>query len=59
MKTRKVAGLNEYAIECLKRDGTSVIERLVILLNVCFVTSMIPFDWMSVYVVPLYKSKEN
>ena len=30
---------------------------MVRLLNVCFITSMVPVDWVSARVVPLYKSK--
>ena len=43
------------AAECLKSGSTSVIEWLVRLLNVWFVTSMVGVDWTSVCVVPLYK----
>ena len=57
MKARKVAGLDGCAVECLKSDCASVIEGLIGLLNVCFVTSMVPVDWMSVCVVSLYKGK--
>ena len=39
MKAGKAAGLDGCAVECLKSGGTSVIEWLVRLLNVYFVTS--------------------
>ena len=39
MKAEKAARLDGCAVECLKRGSTCVIELLVILLNVCFVTS--------------------
>ena len=34
-----------------------MIECLVKLLNVCFVTSMIPVDWTSACLIPLYKGE--
>ena len=44
MKTRKVARFDGCAVECLTNGSTSVIKWLVRLLNVCFVTSILPVD---------------
>ena len=41
----------------LKSSGTIMIECLVGLLNVWFVTSMVPVDCTCAYVVPLCKGK--
>ena len=57
IKARKVAGLDGCAVKCLKSGSTSVIKWLVRLLNVCFVTSLVPINWTCACVVPLYKVK--
>ena len=57
MKAVKAVGLDGRAVECLKSGSTSVIEWLVRLVNVCYVSSMVPVAWRSAYVVPLYKGK--
>ena len=43
--------LNGCAAECMKSNGTSVIECLVGLLNMRSVASMVPIDWTSACVV--------
>ena len=53
----KTVGLDMCSVECIKNGSTSVIESLVRLLNVCFVTSMVPVGWTSACVVLLYKGK--
>ena len=53
----KTADFDGFAVECLKSGSTSGIEWLVRLLNVCFVNNMVPGNWTSVCVVPLYKDK--
>ncbi len=53
MKSGKAAGLDGVAAECLKRGKATVVEWLVRLLNVCFLSSMVPVDWTSACVVPL------
>ncbi len=58
MKTGKAAGLDGVAAECLKSGGATVVEWLLILLNVCFLSSMVPIDWTSACVL-LYKDKED
>ena len=57
LKNGKAPGLDGCVGECLKAGGASIVEWLVRLLNVCFVTSVVPLDWMSACIVPLYKGK--
>ena len=57
MKSGKTPGLDGCAVEFLKKGGDSVVEWLVRLFNVCFVAGMVPVDWCSACVVPLYKGK--
>ena len=42
-------------MECLKSGGVSITKWLVRLLNVYFVTSVVPVDWASAPVVLFYK----
>ncbi len=44
MKSGKAAGLDGVAAECLKSGEATVMEWLVRLLNVCFLSSMVPID---------------
>ena len=57
MKAGKAPGLDGCAPECVKKGGGALVEWLVRLLNVCFVAAMVPLDWRSACVVPLYKGK--
>ncbi len=57
MKAGKAAWLEGVAAECLKSDGATVVEWLVRLLNVCFLSSMVSIDWTTACVVPLYIGK--
>ncbi len=59
MKVGKAAGLDGCAAECLKGGRAAVVEWLVRLLNVCFLSSMVPIDWTNSCVIPLYKGKGN
>ena len=59
MKVRKPAGLDECVVECLKSGGKNVIEWLVRLLNMYYVTSMVQVDCTSAWVVSLNKGKSN
>ena len=43
--------------EMLKEGGGTVLEWLVRLFNICFITSMVLMDWMCACIVPLYKGK--
>ena len=57
MKAGKGVGLDGCCIDCLKSVCTSVLDWLIRLLNVCFITSLAPVDWTSVCVVSLYKDE--
>ena len=56
-KGGKAAGLDGCHPECLKKGGVSMVEWLVRLFNVCFVTSEVPVDWVSACIAPLFKGK--
>ena len=47
MKVGRTVDLNRCAVKCLESSGACVIEWLVRLLNVYFVTSMLPVDGAS------------
>ncbi len=55
MKEGKAAGLDGCDVECLKKGGVSVVEWLWSLFNVCLMTGVVPIDWCSACIVPLYK----
>ena len=57
VKARKAAGLDGCGFGCLKSCPTSVVEWLVRLSNVYFVTSMVPFDRTSACI--LFKGKDD
>ena len=42
MKSGKAPGLDRFPVECLKKGGIVVLERLVRLLNVCFDVGVVP-----------------
>ena len=54
-KVGKAAGVDCVGAEMLKKGGVTVVEWLVRMLNVCFLCSLVPADWMSACIVPLYK----
>ena len=57
LKEGKAPGMDGCAAECLRRGGVAIIEWLVRILNVCFDESLVPEDWCSACIVPLYKGK--
>ena len=57
VKAGKAVGLDGFAVECLKSGDASMIEGLVELLNVRFMSSMLSIGWASECVVSLYKGK--
>lgn len=57
MKAGKAPGLDGCVVECLKCGGVKIIEWLVRVLNVCFESGIVPVDWVSACIVPLYKGK--
>ena len=57
MKSGKTPGLDVFPVECLKKGGMAVLERQVRLLNLSFDMGVVPMDWRSACIVPLYKGK--
>ena len=59
MKSGKAPGLDGFPVQCLKKCGMAVLERLVTLLNVSFDMGVVPMDWRGAChcTVPLYKGK--
>ena len=56
-KAAKAPGVDGCRPEYLKKGGVSVMEWLVRLFNVCLVAGMVPVEWCSACIVPLYKGK--
>ena len=56
-KVGKAAGMDGVRAEMLKKGGVTVIEWLVRLLNICFLLSVVPVDWVRACIVPLFKGK--
>ena len=54
-KSDKSPGLDGFPVDCLKKGGLAVLEWLVILLNLNFDMGVVPMDWRSACIVPLYK----
>ena len=44
-------------MEMLKEGGVTVLEWLVRVFNICFMLSVVPVDWVTACIVPLYKGK--
>ena len=57
MKAGKSPGVDGVNPECLAKGGRVIVEWLVRLFNVCFMRGVVPLDWRSAVVVPLYKGK--
>ena len=55
MKAGKAAGFDGCVVECVKSGGATVVDWLVRLLNVRFMSSLVPIDWASACVVPCIK----
>ena len=56
-KAGKAPGVDGCRPEFLKKGGVSVIEWLVRLFNICMVAGVVPVEWCSACIVPLYKGK--
>ena len=56
-KVGKAAGTDGVRAEMLKKGGITVVEWIVRLLNICFMFSLVPFDWVCACIVPLFKGK--
>jgi len=57
LKDGKATGMDGCAAECVKKGGATVIEWLVRLFNVCFLSGVVPSEWCEACIVPLYKGK--
>ena len=56
-KGGKAAGMDGVRAEMFKKGGVSMLEWLVRLLNVCFLLSVVPVDWVCACIIPLFKGK--
>ncbi len=56
LKTR-TAGLDICVVECMKSGRAVIIDGLVLLLNVCSLSSTVPVDWTSECVTLCIKVK--
>ena len=56
-KGGKAAGIDEVAVECLKKGGRDIIEWLVRMMNGCWTEGKVPEEWKKACIVPLYKGK--
>lgn len=57
MRLGKAVGLDKCVTEYPVSAGATVIDWLVKLLNVCFVSCIVPVEGLSACVVPLYRDK--
>ena len=56
-KAGKAPGMDGVRAEMLLEGGVTVVEWLVRIFNICFISSLVPVDWMCACIVPLYKGK--
>ena len=56
-KVGKAPGMDGVRVGMLKKRGVTVLEWLVRLFNICFMSSIVPVDWVIACMVPLYKGK--
>ena len=57
MKPGRAPGLDGCAVECLKQGGMALMEWLERVFNLCLNEGVVPADWRSACIVPLYKGK--
>ena len=57
LKSGKAPWLDGFPVECLKKGGMAVLERLVRLLNLNFDTGVVCMDWRGAFIVPVYNGK--
>ena len=57
IKSGKAPGLDGFPVECVKKGGMAELEWLVRRLNLSFDMGVVPMDWCSACIVPLYKGK--
>lgn len=57
LKNGKASGVDGITGEMLKFGDTVLDEWLCILLNACLREAIVPNDWKSAVIIPLYKGK--
>ena len=57
LKNGKVAGKDEVTREMIKGGGNRVLDWIRRLCNMAFESGVVPEDWRSTVIVPLYKGK--
>ena len=57
IKNGKAAGKDETTLEIIKGGGDRVVDWIWRLCNMAFESGVVPEDWRSVVIVPLYKGK--
>ena len=57
IKGRRAPGLDQCALEFLRKGDRSMVAWLVQLFSCCFESGRVPGDWSRACIVPLYKGK--
>ena len=57
LKNGKAAGKDEIKGEMIKSGGDRVVDWILRLCTMAFESGVVPEDWRSVVIVPLYKGK--
>ena len=57
LKNGKAAGKDEITVEMIKGGGDRVADWIWRLCNMAFESCIVPEDWRSAVIVPLYKGK--
>jgi len=58
-KKKKAPGPDQIYLEFLNYRGLTLITRLHIVLNACWITRSIPHTWRSVRIIPLIKKGDK
>ena len=59
LKNGKATGGDEITREMIKGKGDKLVDRIWRLCNMAFESGVLPEDWRSAVIVPLYKGKER
>ena len=57
LKNGNAAGKNEVTGDMIVRGSDMVVDQIWRLCNMAFESSVVPEDWRSAVIVPLYKAK--
>ena len=57
LKNGKVAGKDEITGEMIKAEDDRLVDKIWRLCNMAFESCVVPEDWRSVVILPLYKGK--